>query len=125
MEILQAVNLKKYYQSGDNTVKAVDDISFSIEKGSFTAIVGTSGSGKSTLLHMLGGLDTPTGGSVVVDGQSLGKMSRSELTIFRRRKIGFIFQDFNLHLSHELYMNFPDLLLPDDVKLRFLLFKLT
>ena len=86
-------------------VKALDGITLQIEQGSFTAIVGTSGSGKSTLLHMLGGLDTPTGGSVVVDGQSLGNMSRSELTIFRRRKIGFIFQNYNLIPNLNIYDN--------------------
>lgn len=96
MDILQTENLTKYYGEEPLVVKALDGINLQIEQGSFTAIVGTSGSGKSTLLHMLGGLDTPTGGSVVVDGQSLGKMSRSELTIFRRRKIGFIFQNYNL-----------------------------
>ena len=96
MDILQTENLTKYYGEEPLVVKALDGITLQIEQGSFTAIVGTSGSGKSTLLHMLGGLDTPTGGSVVVDGQSLGKMSRSELTIFRRRKIGFIFQNYNL-----------------------------
>ena len=86
-------------------MKALDGITLQIEQGSFTAIVGTSGSGKSTLLHMMGGLDTPTGGSVVVDGQSLGNMSRSELTIFRRRKIGFIFQNYNLIPNLNIYDN--------------------
>ncbi len=105
MEILQAVNLKKYYQSGDNTVKAVDDISFSIEKGSFTAIVGTSGSGKSTLLHMLGGLDRPTSGGVTVDGKEIFTLKDEELTIFRRRKIGFVFQNYNLVPVLNVYEN--------------------
>ena len=86
-------------------MKALDGITLQIEQGSFTAIVGTSGSGKSTLLHMLGGLDTPTGGSVTVDGQSLDGMSRSELTIFRRRKIGFIFQNYNLMPNLTIYDN--------------------
>ncbi len=86
-------------------MKALDGITLQIEQGSFTAIVGTSGSGKSTLLHMLGGLDTPTGGSVTVDGQSLDGMSRSELTIFRRRKIGFIFQNYNLMTNLTIYDN--------------------
>lgn len=105
MDILQTENLTKYYGEEPLVVKALDGITFQIEQGSFTAIVGTSGSGKSTLLHMLGGLDTPTGGSVVVDGQSLGNMSRSELTIFRRRKIGFIFQNYNLIPNLNIYDN--------------------
>ena len=101
MKILQTNNLTKYYGAGPVLVKALDGVTLEIEKGSFTAIVGTSGSGKSTLLHMLGGLDTPTGGSVVVDGEELRGMERHELTIFRRRKIGFIFQNYNLlpHLT--------------------------
>ena len=105
MDILQTENLTKYYGEEPLVVKALDGITLQIEQGSFTAIVGTSGSGKSTLLHMLGGLDTPTGGSVVVDGQSLGKMSRSELMIFRRRKIGFIFQNYNLIPNLNIYDN--------------------
>ena len=105
MDILQTKNLTKYYGEEPLVVKALDGITLQIEQGSFTAIVGTSGSGKSTLLHMMGGLDTPTGGSVVVDGQSLGKMSRSELTIFRRRKIGFIFQNYNLIPNLNIYDN--------------------
>lgn len=105
MDILQTKNLTKYYGEEPLVVKALDGITLQIEQGSFTAIVGTSGSGKSTLLHMLGGLDTPTGGSVVVDGQSLSKMSRSELTIFRRRKIGFIFQNYNLIPNLTIYDN--------------------
>ena len=105
MDILQTKDLTKYYGEEPLVVKALDGITLQIEQGSFTAIVGTSGSGKSTLLHMLGGLDTPTGGSVVVDGQSLGKMSRSELTIFRRRKIGFIFQNYNLMPNLSIYDN--------------------
>ena len=105
MDILQTENLTKYYGEEPLVVKALDGITLQIEQGSFTAIVGTSGSGKSTLLHMLGGLDTPTGGSVVVDGQSLGKMNRSELTIFRRRKIGFIFQNYNLIPNLNIYDN--------------------
>lgn len=105
MDILQTKNLTKYYGEEPLVVKALDGITLQIEQGSFTAIVGTSGSGKSTLLHMLGGLDTPTGGSVVVDGQSLSGMSRSELTIFRRRKIGFIFQNYNLIPNLTIYDN--------------------
>lgn len=105
MDILQTKELTKYYGEEPLVVKALDGITLQIEQGSFTAIVGTSGSGKSTLLHMLGGLDTPTGGSVVVDGQSLSEMSRSELTIFRRRKIGFIFQNYNLMPNLSIYDN--------------------
>lgn len=105
MDILQTKNLTKCYGEEPLVVKALDGINLQIEQGSFTAIVGTSGSGKSTLLHMLGGLDTPTGGSVVVDGQSLSKISRSELTIFRRRKIGFIFQNYNLIPNLTIYDN--------------------
>ena len=86
MEILKTVNLKKYYGNGENLVKAVDGISFSIEKGSFTAIVGTSGSGKTTLLNLIGGLDYADGGEVIVDGHSILKMKEEELTIFRDRK---------------------------------------
>ena len=105
MDILQTKELTKYYGEEPLVVKALDGITLQIEQGSFTAIVGTSGSGKSTLLNMLGGLDTPTGGSVVVDGQSLSGMSRSELTIFRRRKIGFIFQNYNLIPNLTIYDN--------------------
>ncbi len=105
MDILQTKNLTKYYGEEPLLVKALDGITLQIEQGSFTAVVGTSGSGKSTLLHMLGGLDTPTGGSVVVDGQSLSGMNRSELTIFRRRKVGFIFQNYNLIPNLTIYDN--------------------
>ncbi len=105
MDILQTENLTKSYGAGPLLVKALAGTTLQIEQGSFTAIVGTSGSGKSTLLHMLGGLDTPTGGSVVVDGQSLSGMNRSELTIFRRRKIGFIFQNYNLIPNLSIYDN--------------------
>ena len=96
MNILSTNGLTKYYGAGPSLVKALDGITLEIEQGSFTAIVGTSGSGKSTLLHMLGGLDTPTSGSVCVDGQELSSMDPNELAIFRRRKIGFIFQNYNL-----------------------------
>ena len=96
MEILVTENLRKYYQLGDATVRALDGVSLTVEKGEFIAIVGRSGSGKSTLLHMLGGLDVPTSGSVVMDGKQLELLSDDELTIFRRRKIGFVFQQFNL-----------------------------
>lgn len=105
MEILQAVNLKKYYQSGGGTVKAVDNISFSIEKGSFTAIVGTSGSGKTTLLNLIGGLDYADAGEVIIDGHSIMKMSEEELTVFRRRNIGFVFQNYSLMPVLNVYDN--------------------
>ncbi len=96
MNILATENLKKYYGSGQTQVKALDGVTFSVKSGTFTAIVGTSGSGKSTLLHMLGGLDTPTSGRVIVDGKDLSGMTKDELTIFRRRNIGFVFQNYNL-----------------------------
>ena len=96
MVILQAKNLRKVYGSGESEVAALDGVNLSVEKGEFLAIVGTSGSGKSTLLNLLGGLDVPTSGSVVMDGKQLELLSDDELTIFRRRKIGFVFQQFNL-----------------------------
>ncbi len=96
MTILQTEALKKYYGSGDNQVKALDGVDLSIEQGEFVAIVGTSGSGKSTLLHMLGGLDRPTSGTVTVDGKDIFALKDEALTIFRRRKIGFVFQSYNL-----------------------------
>ncbi|MDO5346137.1 MAG: ABC transporter ATP-binding protein [Lachnospiraceae bacterium] len=96
MTILETRNLKKYYGSGANQVKALDGVSLSVEEGEFTAIVGTSGSGKSTLLHMLGGLDYPTEGTVTVDGKEIFRLRENELTIFRRRRIGFVFQSYNL-----------------------------
>ena len=96
MTILQTKDLKKYYGSGDTQVKALDGVDLSVEQGEFVAIVGTSGSGKSTLLHMLGGLDRPTSGSVIVDGKDIFSLKDEALTIFRRRKIGFVFQSYNL-----------------------------
>jgi len=96
MTILETRDLKKYYGSGENTVKALDGVTLKIENGSFTAVVGTSGSGKSTLLHMLGGLDRPTEGTVIVDGKDIFSFRDEALTIFRRRKIGFVFQNYNL-----------------------------
>lgn len=96
MTILQTENLKKIYGSGETAVHALDGVSLSVEKGEFVAIVGTSGSGKSTLLHMLGGLDRPTSGTVTVDGRDIFSLKDEELTIFRRRKIGFVFQNYNL-----------------------------
>ena len=94
--LIEFQNVCKYYHMGDTTVVAADHISFSIRRGEFVAIVGTSGSGKSTLLHMLGGLDRPTSGSVTVDGKNIFSLKDEALTIFRRRKIGFVFQSFNL-----------------------------
>mgnify|MGYP002918634358 CR=1 FL=1 len=96
MSILQTTELKKYYGAKPNITRALDGVTLSIEKGEFVAIVGTSGSGKSTLLNMIGGLDVPTSGQVVVDGKELSKLKDEELTVFRRRKIGFIFQNYNL-----------------------------
>ena len=96
MTILQTKDLKKYYGSGDTQVKALDGVDLGIEQGEFVAIVGTSGSGKSTLLHMLGGLDRPTSGTVTVDGKDIFALKDEALTIFRRRKIGFVFQAYNL-----------------------------
>lgn len=96
MSILCASHLKKYYGRDESLVKALDDVSVSVESGQFVAVIGTSGSGKSTLLNMLGGLDTPTSGSVQLENQSIEKMSEEQLTMFRRRRIGFIFQNYNL-----------------------------
>ncbi len=96
MSILCASHLKKYYGREESLVKALDDVNVSVENGQFVAIVGTSGSGKSTLLNMLGGLDTPASGSVQVENQNIEKLSEEQLTVFRRRKIGFIFQNYNL-----------------------------
>ena len=96
MNILETRNLKKYYGKGDTLVKALDGVDLNVEDGEFVAIVGTSGSGKSTLLHMLGGLDRPTSGTVIVDGKDIFSLKDEALTIFRRRRIGFVFQSFNL-----------------------------
>ncbi len=96
MEILKTENLKKYYGEGGTCVKALDGIDFAVEKGEFVSIIGTSGSGKSTLLNMLGGLDRPSSGTVAVDGKDIFSLKEEALTIFRRRKIGFVFQSFNL-----------------------------
>ena len=94
--IVKTTGLKKYYQLGKHRVKALDGVDFSVEEGEFVSIIGKSGSGKSTLLHLIGGLDTPTAGDVCVDNIHLAKMSREELAVFRRRNIGFIFQNYNL-----------------------------
>lgn len=105
MDILKAEELVKSYGKGENLVKAVDHSSFSVEKGEFTAIVGTSGSGKTTLLNLIGGLDTPDEGRIIIDGQDISGMKPDELTIFRRRKIGFIFQNYNLVSVLNVYKN--------------------
>lgn len=96
MEILKVENLCKIYGKGENEVKAVDNVSFSVEKGEFVAIVGASGSGKSTLLHLLGGVDRPTSGKVFIDGEDIYKLSDDQLAIFRRRQVGLIYQFYNL-----------------------------
>ena len=105
MTVLETKDLKKYYGSGDTQVKALDGVDLTVENGDFVAIVGTSGSGKSTLLHMLGGLDRPTGGSVLVEGRDIFALKDEELTIFRRRKIGFVFQSYNLVPVLSVYDN--------------------
>ena len=105
MKILETKHLKKYYGSGNGQVKAVNDISISVEKGEFVAIVGTSGSGKTTLLNLLGGLDYADSGEVIIDGQSLLNMVEEARTVFRRRKIGFIFQNYNLVSMLDVYKN--------------------
>ena len=105
MTILETKDLRKVYGSGDTEVRALDGVDRTVEKGEFVAVVGTSGSGKSTLLHMLGGLDRPTGGTVTVDGKELSAMRDEELTIFRRRKIGFVFQNYNLVPVLNVYEN--------------------
>ena len=105
MYILQTEQLEKYYDTGEVVVKALDGVDLTVEEGEFVSIVGASGSGKSTLLHMLGGLDVPTSGRVLVEQRDLSRMSRDELTIFRRRKIGFVFQNYNLLPLMNVYEN--------------------
>ena len=105
MSILETRDLRKIYGSGDTEVRALDGVNLSVEQGEFVAVVGTSGSGKSTLLHMLGGLDRPTGGTVSVDGRDIFSLKDEELTIFRRRKIGFVFQNYNLVPVLNVYEN--------------------
>lgn len=105
MNILETTELKKYYGKEPNITKALDGVNLSVEKGEFVAIVGTSGSGKSTLLNMIGGLDVPTSGKVFVDGTELSKLNEEQLTIFRRRKIGFVFQNYNLVPVLNVYEN--------------------
>lgn len=105
MKILQTMHLKKYYGENENIVKAIDDTSICINKGEFVVIVGKSGSGKSTLLHMLGGLDNPTDGKVYINDKDISTLKEDELAIFRRRNIGFIFQDYNLIQSLNVWEN--------------------
>ena len=105
MNILETKDLRKTYGNGDTAVHALDGVNLTVENGEFVAVVGTSGSGKSTLLHMLGGLDTPTGGSVIVDGKEIFTLKEEEMTIFRRRKIGFVFQNYNLVPVLNVYEN--------------------
>ena len=105
MSVLQTIDLKKYYGTEPNITRALDGVNFSVEDGEFVAVVGTSGSGKSTLLHMMGGLDTPTSGTVIVRGEELAKKNDEQLTIFRRRNIGFIFQNYNLVPILNVYEN--------------------
>ena len=105
MKILEAKDLVKFYGKGESLVKAVNHISFSVEAGEFVAIVGTSGSGKTTILNLIGGLDIPDKGKIIIDGQDISGMKPDELTIFRRRKIGFIFQNYNLVTVLNTYKN--------------------
>lgn len=105
MNMVETKNLKKYYGEETNITKALDDVSLEIKKGEFVAIVGTSGSGKSTLLNMIGGLDNPTYGQVMIQGQEISTFNKEELTIFRRRNIGFIFQEYNLIPMLNIYEN--------------------
>ena len=112
MEILRVENLKKTYGKGNTLVKAIDDVSFTVEKGEFVAIVGASGSGKSTLLHLLGGVDRPTSGKIIIDGEDIYKLNETNLAIFRRRQVGLIYQFYNLIpiLNVEENMTLPILL---------------
>ena len=103
--MVEAKGLKKYYRLGEHIVKALDGVDFTVKEQEFVAIVGKSGSGKSTLLHMLGGLDTPTEGSVCIDGRNLAGMNKEQLTVFRRRKVGFVFQNYNLVQDLNVYEN--------------------
>lgn len=105
MKVLEARNLKKYYGEEPNITKALDGVDFSVEKGEFIAIVGTSGSGKSTLLNMLGGLDIPTSGEIIIQGENILELNDEQCTIFRRRNIGFIFQNYNLLPMLNVYEN--------------------
>ena len=122
MSVLQKIDLRKYYGDEPNITRALDGVNLSVDDGEFVAVVGTSGSGKSTLLHMMGGLDTPTSGSVFVRDKDLSKMNDEQLTIFRRRNIGFIFQNYNLVPILNVYENIalPVELDGDTVDKRFL-----
>lgn len=103
--IIRTKNLKKYYQLGEHTVKALDGMDFLVREREFVAVIGTSGSGKSTLLHMIGGLDVPTDGEVYVAGRNLNEMNKEQLAVFRRRKVGFVFQNYNLVPDLNIYEN--------------------
>lgn len=103
--IVEAKDLKKYYKAVNQTVKALDGVDFEVKEGEFVSVIGKSGSGKSTLLHMLGGLDTPSGGKVIVDGVNLETLNSEQLAVFRRRKVGFIFQQYNLIPDLNVYDN--------------------
>lgn len=105
MEAVKTQNLKKYYTLGENTVKALDGVDFTVQEQEFVSIIGKSGSGKSTLLHLLGGLDTPTNGNIWIDGKELTQLNKEQLAIFRRRKVGFIFQNYNLVPDLNVYEN--------------------
>lgn len=105
MKILQTENLKKYYKTGENVVKAVDGVSLEVERGEYLAIVGKSGSGKSTLLHLIGGLEKPTEGEIYYSGKALSEKTQEQLTIFRRRNVGFVFQSYNLVPILNVYEN--------------------
>lgn len=105
MKILQTENLKKYYKTGENVVKAVDGVNLEVERGEYLAIVGKSGSGKSTLLHLIGGLEKPTEGEIYYSGKPLSKKTQEQLTIFRRRNVGFVFQSYNLVPILNVYEN--------------------
>ena len=105
MKILELLNVEKIYGEKENQVKALRNINFQMEEGEFAAIVGTSGSGKSTLLNLIGGLDHPTGGKIFINNKEIGSLSRKELTIFRRRKIGFVFQNYSLMPVLNVYDN--------------------
>lgn len=105
MSILQTADLKKYYQQGETVTKALDGVSLEINAGEFVSVVGTSGSGKSTLLHMMGGLDSPTSGKVIINGEDISQKSAEQLTVFRRRHIGFVFQNYNLVPVLNVYEN--------------------
>lgn len=105
MSILQVIDLKKYYRQGENVIKALDGVSLEINAGEFVAVVGTSGSGKSTLLHMMGGLDNPTSGKVLINGEDISGKNEEQLTVFRRRHIGFVFQSYNLVPVLNVYEN--------------------